>query len=205
MSGPFWSRIVRTFVEGGTGEIRILMMAIGARVMSEHSLVGVGYQQFPMVAAQFEPALDMYASHNTWIEAGAGAGLPGLALWLGAYIVFTIRVRRLRKNPNVPPVDAGLVSLCFVFMLFWWFRSMFFTHLGDKVLLPLVGGMTGYLTSLSRTYLPSATSATAPGLMRPVSGSMGPPDPVASLPPDAGLRVGTVGPNLGVQGRGWQR
>ena len=175
MSGPFWYRIQKTFGVGEyahtggtlTSEARVNLVVSGVKLMAHHPLVGVGYFQYRMSIGEVNPSLVGMVSHNTWIEAGCGTGVPGLLLWLGAYVVLTHRILKLRKNPRLNPIDRGVVALCMVFMAFWWFRSMFFIHLGDKIFLPLVGGITGYLSSLSREYAP-APAASAPLLgLRP--------------------------------------
>ncbi|MCK4788975.1 MAG: O-antigen ligase family protein [Desulfobacteraceae bacterium] len=158
ISGQFWYRVQKTFGFGpysyGTaeGDVRVLMVKGGLIVMSRHPLLGVGYRQYRIVIGEIDPGLATLVSHNTWIEAGCGAGLPGLAMWLAAYVILTRRAWRLRKNPALPLVDRGIVSMCLVFLAFWWFRSLFFTHLGDKTLLPVVAGMTGYLSALGEQY-----------------------------------------------------
>ncbi len=158
VSGQFWSRIQRTFGFGpysyGTAakETRVFMVKSGLIMMSQHPLIGVGHKQYRFAISEIDPELVGRVAHNTWIEAGCGAGLPGLAMWLAAYVILTRRAWRLRKNPALPLVDRGIVSMCLVFLALWWFRSLFFTHLGEKVLLPLVAGMTGYLLALSEQY-----------------------------------------------------
>jgi len=158
VSGQFWYRIQQTFGFGpytyGTveGEARVFMVKSGLIVIGRHPLLGVGYKQFMFAISEIDPGLVGSASHNTWIEAGCSSGLPGLAMWLAAYVILTRRAWKLRKNPALPLVDRGIVSMCLVFLALWWFRSLFFIHLGDKDVLPVIAGMTGYLLGLSEQY-----------------------------------------------------
>lgn len=158
VSGQFWSRIQTTFGFGpyshGTaeGEARAFMFKGGLTMIGRHPLVGVGYGQYRFAISEIDPELAGKVSHNTWIGAGCSAGVPGLAMWLAAYVFLTRRAWRLRKNPALPLVDRGIVSMCLVFLALWWFRSFFFAALGEKCLLPVVAGMTGYLSALSEQY-----------------------------------------------------
>jgi len=162
ITSPFWVRIQETLGIGNVlprphrGETRLYMALAGLKIMAEHPLLGVGYMQFAVVAGRFVPGLWMRQSHNTWVEAGAGAGLPGLFMWLGAYVLLTVRAYRLHKNARIPLGDRALAGLCLAFLVFWWFRSLFFIHLGEKVFLPVIGGITGYLTSLGRLHATGA-------------------------------------------------
>ncbi len=158
VSGQFWYRVQQTFGFGpyayGTveEEARVFLVKGGLIMIGRHPLLGVGYRQYQVAISEVNPALAGAASHNTWIEAGCSAGLPGLAMWLAAYAILTRRAWKLRKNPALPLVDRGVVSMCLVFLALWWFRSFFFIHIGEKMLLPVVAGITGYLLSLSKQY-----------------------------------------------------
>jgi len=151
MSGEFWFRIQKTFAFGAytsrgiaQDEQRLELYSAGIKIIKESPVFGAGYQQMRITAEK--------VAHNTWIEAGADGGIPALAMWLGAYIILTRRIWKIRKNPALPLVDRGVVSMCLVFIAFWWFRSLFFNHLGEKVLLPVIAGITGYVTSLNEQY-----------------------------------------------------
>jgi O-antigen ligase len=159
VAGPFWSRVERTFGLGkyaGQSEMqketRIAMTIAGFKLMLKHPVLGVGYSQFQFAVPEVSPELSGLVSHNTWSDAGCGGGLLGLGLWLGAWVVLVNRNWKLRKNPYLPPADRGLVAICLVLVFSLTFRSMFFVHIGDKVILPVIAGITGYLSSLSEHY-----------------------------------------------------
>jgi hypothetical protein len=159
IQSSFWERVQRTI---GTGkfegkaqeDIRIPMILGGIKLTLQHPILGVGYGQYRVAIGEVDLGLAStgLVSHTTWVDASTGGGLVGLALWFIAYFILTKRIWKLWKNPYLNNVDRGVVSLCLVFISFWWFRSLFFSHLGEKTLLPIIAGMTGYLTTLSERY-----------------------------------------------------
>ncbi len=165
-AGPFWSRLEKTFgfseygQVGGEieGDIRIRMMIGGLKLMSRHPLIGVGFRQFPFAVTEVDQTLAGFVIHNTWVAAGCSAGVPGLALFLGAWVILLVRTQRLRKNPHILILDSGLISLCSIIIIFLTFHSFFFANIGEKALMPMIGGITGYLSELSQRF-PSDSSS----------------------------------------------
>lgn len=158
-SGPFWYRVQRTFgmgTYGGqaaiTSEGRALMAINGIQLMIRHPVFGVGFQQYPIAIAEVAPFLYGRGSHNTWIETGCSGGFPGLGLWFCAYLLLTLRAWRLWKYRNLPSIDRSIVAICMCFLAFWWFKSCVSWLIADKVTLPFVAGLTGYLVHLSDYY-----------------------------------------------------
>lgn len=201
MASPLWVRIEQTFGLGPAGEAtfreesRLYYAAVGLEIMAQHPILGVGYYHFRVAALGLAPGV-AGVSHNTWIEAGAGTGFLGLFLWIGAYVLLTVRANRLRKNRFVAAGDRALVGICLAFIAFWWFRSLFFIHLGEKVLLPVIGGMTAYLTTLCRLYGKGPLGAGGAARAAPLLASPAAPTPqpgVSSLRRQAQAEPGPGG------------
>ena len=156
--GPFWGRLAGTLgmethgqiteKEFGVEDVRSQVMIENVMDMLRNPLLGVSYGGHSFLALNEGTIRVGIVSHNTWASAGSGCGLPGLVIWLGANFILLRRAWRLRKDPWLSATDRTIVSLCLCFLLFWWFRSNLFVHLGDKIVLPVVGGLTGYLTAV---------------------------------------------------------
>ena len=130
--------------EFGEGDPRIGIWREVPKIILGHPFIGIGYLQMRVVTG--------LQAHNTWVEATASAGIPGLLMWFSSFIILTRKIWKIRKSPLLSPVDRGVVSMCLIFIAFWWFRSMLFNHLGEKEVLPVVAGMTGYICHLRRFY-----------------------------------------------------
>ncbi len=145
INSAFWYRIEKLT---GSGEYqsslgsdtRTTLVKEGITLVKDYPLTGIGY-------LQSRATLGLVV-HNTWVEAACSTGIPGLVFWLAAYIVLTVRVYRLRNNPLLSETERAALGVCLAFLFFWWFRSNFFNHNGDKVLLPMIAGITGYVASI---------------------------------------------------------
>ena len=144
-SSAFWYRVEKTIGWGNyqsslDSDVRTTLVKDGLSLVKDHPLTGIGYLQ--------SRASLRLVVHNTWAEAACSTGIPGVVFWLAAYIVLTVRVYRLRNNPLLSKTDRAALGVCLAFLFFWWFRSNFFNHCGDKVLLPMIAGITGYVVSV---------------------------------------------------------
>lgn len=159
-AGPFWHRVLETVgaVEYRTertkrGErVRLRMAISGLKLAARHPVMGVGQNMYYWSIVEVDPGLVGRASHNAWVSAVTSTGVPGLIIWTTGALLVTRRAWRLRKNPSLSLRDRGLVSLCLVFLMYYWFRSFFFYEMTHRVMWPFVGGITGYLVAVSDYY-----------------------------------------------------
>ena len=87
------------------------MIEIGARIVADHPLTGVGPNMVPRVYDQYRPDYAVNQTnphlHNVPLQIAAERGLPALAVWL-----WFIARRGARAVPVVPPVVAGAGDRC---------------------------------------------------------------------------------------------
>ena len=88
------------------------MMEIGARMVKDHPLVGVGPNMVPRLYEQYRPdyAINKVNPHlhNVPLQIAAERGLPALAIWLWLIVSLTISLFRLfrRSSDKVLPATA---------------------------------------------------------------------------------------------------
>lgn len=160
IASPFWVRIQLTFgyakyastVSRQGDLVRQRMAMSGMQLLARHPLMGVGYGMYRFRVGEVDPGLLTKVSHNTWVEAVTGTGLPGVSIWFMSFFMLTRRAWKLRKNPTLALKDRGMASICLVFIVFWWFRSLFFVHLSETEVLPFMAGIAGYLVTLTEAH-----------------------------------------------------
>jgi O-antigen ligase len=115
--GTVTKRVMSIFdVQEPTNQDRLAMIEIGARIVHDHPLTGVGPNMVPRVYAQYRPdyAINKVNPHlhNVPIQIAAERGLPALAIWLwfvGA--VFVAQWRLFRTRQSVVTAAAGLAAV----------------------------------------------------------------------------------------------
>jgi len=115
--GTVTKRVMSIFdVQEPTNQDRLAMIEIGARIVHDHPLTGVGPNMVPRVYAQYRPdyAINKVNPHlhNVPIQIAAERWLPALAIWLwfvGA--VFVAQWRLFRTRQSVVTAAAGLAAV----------------------------------------------------------------------------------------------
>jgi O-antigen ligase len=116
--GTVTKRVMSIFdVQEPTNQDRLAMIEIGARIVHDHPLTGVGPNMIPRVYEQYRPdyAINKVNPHlhNVPLQIAAERGLPALAAWawfIGA--LFMALVRMFRTQPDKVPAAAGLAAVC---------------------------------------------------------------------------------------------
>jgi O-antigen ligase len=120
---------------------RVAMLRMGAHMVQDHPLVGVGPEMVQRVYAQYRDPLAVNPTnphlHNVPVQIAAERGLPALAAWLWFVVVaFRDLWRQLRQGPARAVAGAGLAAL--VAMLV---AGLFEYNFGDSEFLMLFLGL----------------------------------------------------------------
>ena len=115
--GTVTRRVMSIFdVQEPTNQDRLAMIEMGARMVNDHPLTGVGPNMVPRVYAQYRPDYAINPInphlHNVPLQIAAERGLPALVVWL--WFVFTLVVaqfRLFRRQPDRVPAAAGLAAV----------------------------------------------------------------------------------------------
>ena len=103
--GTVTNRVMSIFdVQDPTNQDRLAMIEIGARIIKDHPLAGVGPNMIPVVYAHYRPDYAINAVnphlHNVPLQIAAERGLPALAVWLWFIVALTIaQIRLFRQHP----------------------------------------------------------------------------------------------------------
>ena len=115
--GTVTKRVMSIFdVQEPTNQDRLAMIEIGARIVHDHPLTGVGPNMIPRVYEQYRPdyAINKVNPHlhNVPLQIAAERGLPALAVWL-AFIasLLTALVRLFRTQSDKVPAAAALAAV----------------------------------------------------------------------------------------------
>jgi O-antigen ligase len=130
----------------GTGDdeavdARHITWAAGLRMVEAHPIGGVGLGQFRNLVLNYEATNDKPVrslAHNTYIEAAAELGIPGLLaylalIWSGFRALS--RAARLKEQPMLHEVAIGLqaamiaATVCAIFVSASWFRFLWIVQL----------------------------------------------------------------------------
>ena len=110
---PIISRLTSTFnSQDPANQDRFAMIEIGARIVADRPLTGVGPNMVPRVYGQYRPDYAVNDVnphlHNVPLQIAAERGLPALAAWAWFVVVLAAALFRMfrRSIPTPGPVDA---------------------------------------------------------------------------------------------------
>ena len=115
--GMVTKRVMSIFdVQEPTNQDRLAMIEIGARIVHDHPLTGVGPNMIPRVYEQYRPdyAINKVNPHlhNVPLQIAAERGLPALAIWLWFVIaLLAAHVRLFREQADKVPAAAALAAV----------------------------------------------------------------------------------------------
>jgi O-antigen ligase len=115
--GTVTKRVMSIFdVQEPTNQDRLAMIEIGARIVKDRPLTGVGPNMIPRVYAEYRPdyAINKVNPHlhNVPLQIAAERGLPALAIWLWFVIaLLAAHVRLFRKQADKVPAAAALAAV----------------------------------------------------------------------------------------------
>ena len=103
-------------VQEPTNQDRLAMIEIGARIVKDRPLTGVGPNMVPRVYAEYRPdyAINQVNPHlhNVPLQIAAERGLPALAIWLWFVIaLLAAHVRLFRNQADQVPAAAALAAV----------------------------------------------------------------------------------------------
>ncbi|MBI3047466.1 MAG: O-antigen ligase family protein [Acidobacteria bacterium] len=101
------SRLTSTFnAQDPANQDRFAMIEVGALMVRDHPLTGVGPNMVPVVYEQYRPDYAVNETnphlHNVPLQIAAERGLPALAVWIwfvGATVLALFRLFRARRQP----------------------------------------------------------------------------------------------------------
>ncbi|MCY4121134.1 MAG: O-antigen ligase family protein [Acidobacteria bacterium] len=136
---PVVNRVYSTFdLDDPTNRDRLAMLTVGAGMVRDHPLTGVGPGLVEAAYDEYRPENAVNVSnphlHNVPLQIAAERGLPALALWVWFLAAVTADlVRRLRDPASRALAAAGLASLAAMLA-----AGMFEYNFGDSEFLMLL-------------------------------------------------------------------
>jgi O-antigen ligase len=115
--GTVTKRVMSIFdVQEPTNQDRLAMIEIGARMVHDRPLTGVGPNMVPRVYAQYRPDYAVNPInphlHNVPLQIAAERGLPALIVWTWFVLALVIAQWRLfRRQADRVPAAAGLAAV----------------------------------------------------------------------------------------------
>lgn len=116
LAGPqVIERFVTTFADketrDGSAQSRVEMWGYCLEIMAQRPLLGIGPDQFPLVATQFGLPFGKEA-HTLWLQVGAELGVPGLGFLLAFYGICIVQLwRLLGRTANIDPSLADAARM----------------------------------------------------------------------------------------------
>ncbi len=113
----FVNRLTSTFnAQDPSNQDRFAMIEIGARMVKDHPLAGVGPNMVPRLYEEYRPdyAINKVNPHlhNVPLQIAAERGLPALTIWLWLIVTLTIALFRLfRQQPDKVLPATGLAAI----------------------------------------------------------------------------------------------
>lgn len=115
--GTVTKRVMSIFdVQEPTNQDRLAMIEMGARMVHDHPLTGVGPNMVPRVYAQYRPDYAINPInphlHNVPLQIAAERGLPALGVWL--WFIFSLvlaQFRLFRRQRDKVPAAAALAAV----------------------------------------------------------------------------------------------
>ena len=115
--GDIPSRLTSTFnAQDPANQDRLAMVEIGARMVRDHPMTGVGPNMVPVLYEQYRPDYAVNQTnphlHNVPLQIAAERGLPALALWLWFLVSVTVGLFRLfRQQQDKVLAATGLAAI----------------------------------------------------------------------------------------------
>ena len=115
--GTVTKRVMSIFdVQEPTNQDRLAMIEMGARMVNDHPLTGVGPNMIPRVYAQYRPDYAINPTnphlHNVPLQIAAERGLPALAVWLWFVASLVVaQFRTFRRQRDKVPAAAALAAV----------------------------------------------------------------------------------------------
>ena len=103
-------------VQDPTNQDRLAMIEIGAKIIRDHPLTGVGPNMIPRVYEQYRPDYAVNATnphlHNVPLQIGAERGVPALFVWIWFIAALAVaHVRLFRSLSDRVSAAAGLAAV----------------------------------------------------------------------------------------------
>ena len=107
------SRLTSTFdAQDPANQDRFAMIEIGARMISDHPLTGVGPNMVPRIYDQYRPDYAVNQTnphlHNVPLQIAAERGLPALIVWIGFVVVVARALFRMFRRPRSSVEPPGV-------------------------------------------------------------------------------------------------
>jgi O-antigen ligase len=115
--GTVTRRVMSIFdVQEPTNQDRLAMIEIGARIVREHPLTGVGPNMIPRVYEEYRPdyAINRVNPHlhNVPLQIAAERGVPAALVWLWFVVALVVALARLFRTETDPvPAAAALAAV----------------------------------------------------------------------------------------------
>lgn len=156
---PFFFRLRAAFADKGAVEEqpRTQYFFRGIKAAAENPVFGLGIGGFALHGLGGHGAKSHY-SHSTVTETLSCTGLPGFCLYFGAQLALFNLIRKMRKAP-LPKHDLSTVNM--IMVAFWTFllMSVVSVMFSDRLIIPLLGAFSGYLTALKKQYFVAPRAA----------------------------------------------
>ncbi|MCY4074055.1 MAG: O-antigen ligase family protein [Acidobacteria bacterium] len=157
-------RVYSTFdLQDPTNRDRLAMVRVGAGMVRDHPLTGVGPEMVEVLYSDYRPADAVNATnphlHNVPLQIAAERGLPALALW-GWFVVAVVvgLARRFRQPDTRPLAAAGLAAVAAMLA-----AGMFEYNFGDSEFLMLLLVLITLPASAERNPPAEPEAAATPG------------------------------------------
>jgi O-antigen ligase len=114
--GQVANRMMSMFsaVPDATNQDRLAMVEVGARMVKDHPLTGVGPNMVPRLYAQYRPDYAVNPTnphlHNVPLQIAAERGLPALAVWLWFLATLTTSLFRLFRQQRDRTLAAAALA-----------------------------------------------------------------------------------------------
>ena len=134
----FVNRLTSTFdAQDPSNQDRFAMMEIGAKMVKDHPLVGVGPNMVPRLYEQYRPDYAINEVnphlHNVPLQIAAERGLPALALWIWLIGSLTVALFRLFRQQH----DKVLTATALAAVVAMLAAGLFEYNFGDSEFLML--------------------------------------------------------------------
>jgi O-antigen ligase len=150
-------------VNDASNRDRLQMLAMGAEMVRDHPLFGVGPDVIRTVYPEYRPPDAVNPTnphlHNVPVNIAAERGLPALGAWLWFVVVAVLRLVRLirHREPAGPLAAAGLAAIAAMVT-----AGMFEYNFGDSEFLMLFLGLITLPEAAMRGTSRNATASGAP-------------------------------------------